>query len=57
MECKTKQVWIGVGLEMMKTIKVSAIYFQIAEKLAKKKGKKMENYIADLISEEFNRQK
>ena len=42
---------------MMKTIKVSAIYFQIAEKLAKKKGKKMENYIADLISEEFNRQK
>ena len=27
------------------------------EKLAKKKGKKMENYIADLISEEFNRQK
>tara|TARA_B100000700_G_C14776439_1_gene729200 strand:+ start:181 stop:309 length:129 start_codon:yes stop_codon:yes gene_type:complete len=42
---------------MMKTIKISSIYFQIAEKLAKKKGKKIENYIADLISEEFNRQK
>ena len=42
---------------MMKTIKVSAIYFQVAEQLAKKKGKKIENYIADLITEEFQRQK
>ena len=42
---------------MMKPIKVSSIYFQIAEKLAKKKGKKIENYIADLITAEFNRQK
>ena len=42
---------------MMKTIKVSDIYYQIAEKLAKKKGRKMENYIADLISAEFQRQK
>ena len=42
---------------MMKTIKVSDIYYQIAEKLAKKKHKKVENFIADLITEEFQRQK
>ncbi len=41
----------------MKTIRISPIYYQIAEKMAKKKGKKMDNYIADLISEEFQRQK
>jgi hypothetical protein len=41
----------------MKTIKISPIYYQIAEKIAKKKGKKVDNYICDLITEEFQRQK
>ena len=39
----------------MKTFKISPIYAQIAEKMAKKKGKKMDNFISDLISEEFQR--
>tara|TARA_X000000368_G_C23030658_1_gene712381 strand:+ start:637 stop:762 length:126 start_codon:yes stop_codon:yes gene_type:complete len=41
----------------MKTIRISPIYYQIAEKMAKKKGKKIEGYISDLITEEFQRQK
>ena len=37
--------------------KVSDMYFQMATERAKKKGKKIENYLADLIAADYTSKK
>ena len=45
-------------MNVMKPLpKSSAMYIQMAEERAKKKGKKMENYLADLIATDYTSNK
>ena len=41
----------------MKTVKVSPVYFAMLQEKSKKSGKKVENYLADLIAADYQGKK